>query len=340
MILPVILFYVYVLFVNFVWKKNVGNKFFFLFSYIYLFIIAIIRPDTMLDYQDYMNSFMEESPRMEPSFQFITYWIKKYGGDFIFLLAIYALIGIGLKLYVIKTYSILCGLSMLVYLSNYYLLHDLIQIRVSISAALFLMSLKYIVERRIYSFILLIIIATLFHFSSIILVLVYFINPYKINRVKAFFIMIVCYGLAICKLGIPFWISNVHIDVIQVAFNSYQNIMLEGRMEVLNIFNAVQLLRISIAVILLYKIDCLKSNIPMFALLIKIYVISISIYALFSEMPVIAVRLSELLGVVEILLIPILVFIFRNKKTGYIMVSLVSTVVLLMNIYYNNLLRI
>jgi len=337
MILAVFLIYTYSLFIySFINRKSYKCNIFLLF--LFLLVTAISRPETMLDYQDYKIAFELESQRMEPTFLFLSLFIKSFfSGSFIILVIIYALLGISLKIWIIHKCSISFWLSILVYISNFYLLHDLIQIRVSVSAALFLIALYYYNYGEKWKVFCLILLSILFHYSSIILLFIFLVRKNKINKPLYILIIVGSYFLSFMHLGIPLILANINMDIVQKAFIAYENNIYVSTFT-LNIFNIIQLLRICIAFLLLSKIGLLKTY-PMVILFLKVYIYSIACYALFSEMPVIAVRISELLGVVEIMLLPFLALCFRPKKIGNLMVVTFSLLLLFMNVFHNNLIR-
>ena len=338
MVVPVIILYIFSL-INFFYYKD-HKKCYTQIGILFLLMVAIsiFRPETMLDYQDYKTAFEIGSLRMEPSFVFISHIIKSYSGNFILIVAFYSLLGISLKLWIIHKLSISFWISVLIYIANFYLLHDMIQMRVSIAGALFLIALYFIhINKRKKAF-LLISISILFHYSSIVLLLCFLINNKKINKLFYFMLIPACYILVLLNFDIVNYIRIFNISFIQNIFDAYEkNVYVQN--STLNIFNVVQLLKVVLALLLLSKIDIIKQNYPLSILLIKIYIISISTYALFSNMPVLAVRISELLGVVEILLIPCLYRIFKPQYLGKCSVVFISTFVFLMNIFHNHLLN-
>ena len=107
-----------------------------------------------------------------------------------------------------------------------------------------------------------------------------------------------------------------------------------------NIFNAVQLGRVTICLLLLYFIDRISIYNKYAILLVKIYAISIAALVLFSSVPVIAFRVSELYQVVEVVLIPMAVYAINGyvffKRTLVIIVGLAF---LLMNTFYLEILK-
>ena len=72
----------------------------------------------------------------------------------------------------------------------------------------------------------------------------------------------------------------------------------------------------------------------------KIYAISIAVLVLFSSVPVIAFRVSELYQIVEIVLIPMITYSIDGKIfLKRMAVWIIGLSFLLMNIYYSELLK-
>lgn len=86
----------------------------------------------------------------EPSFWIVVILNQLlFSSSYISFFMIYAMLGVSLKLYAIKT-LLKDGFlfSLVIYLLLYYVLHELTQIRVGVASALFLLSLKDVLERR------------------------------------------------------------------------------------------------------------------------------------------------------------------------------------------------
>lgn len=67
----------------------------------------------------------------------------------IVLFVIYAIIGVSLKTYAIKKLTPLFFLSLLIYISNYFILHEMIQIRAGVATAFILLSIVPLYDRSI-----------------------------------------------------------------------------------------------------------------------------------------------------------------------------------------------
>lgn len=107
-------------------------------------------------------------------------------------LLLYAFISVSLKIIIFEKLSSSPILTIILYVSTYYILHDMNQIRIGLACAIILWSLQDIVGKKKVSFVIKIGIAVLLHYSSVIALFLYFFNTERINK-KLYFIMpLVC----------------------------------------------------------------------------------------------------------------------------------------------------
>ena len=130
--------------------------------------------------------------------------------------------------------------------------------------------------------------------------------------------------------------EHIPIPTFQTLWRAYQNSMNQGLDSDINIFNTLHLLRCITCLFLLYNLNkiAIYSNISI--LWVKIYTISLVSLVVFSDVPVIAFRVSELLQVVEIVLIPTLVLIPSYRSIGKYMAIVFGASLLFINTFYNN----
>ncbi|HEY0772105.1 MAG TPA: hypothetical protein VGD31_17410, partial [Sphingobacteriaceae bacterium] len=74
-------------------------------------------------------------------------------------------------------------------------------------------------------------------------------------------------------------------------------------------------------------------------LLIKIYTISASVFVLFSAIPIIAFRLSELLQIVQIILIPFLLYLVRPYYAALFAIIAFALMIMTVDLFYAELLK-
>lgn len=98
---------------------------------------------------------------------------------------IFAIISIGLKVYIIKQYSVTPMLSLLTYISMFFILQDMTEIRRSVAIGFGFWALYDLSQKRNISFLIEILIAILFHYSAFFLLFIYFLSAR--NKINSFF---------------------------------------------------------------------------------------------------------------------------------------------------------
>ncbi|MFC0428817.1 EpsG family protein [Chryseobacterium scophthalmum] len=273
---------------------------------------------------------------VEYSFYLIRNFIKSdLGLGFQYLLLIYAIIGVTIKFVAIKKLSPLVWGSFLIYVSNYYMLHEFTQIRIGVATGFLLLSLIYLADKKYITFYVFAGLAILFHQSCFLVVMF----PLFANSEKnlKFYYWIIPFGYffyffnTVMDIKIPIPSIQEKIDFYEVATES--GFMKESKT---NVFNALFLIRIVIFYGLLYYTKKISEHFTNIYLLIKLYAISLFLFIFLSKIPVFSFRIQELIGVVEIIIIPCLIYIFPKqfKFLGLILVFSIALVFFLMNIYY------
>lgn len=265
----------------------------------------------------------------EPSFYLIAYAAHWLFGDAIrgtFL--IYAILGVTLKIIGIYRLSRIPLLSVFFYVCSYYLLHELTQIRVGIAAAIFLLAIPDIANSRFKSYLTKTVIAIIFHYSAIIMFLVYPIASTKGNK-WFFYILPIC-GIFLSLAAGPildFIITHISFLELIPSFLSYKLILYLGQIQKnINVqFNWQSIYHLSIIVFYYFSfinLNRFKSNIDI--AMIKVLGFSLFVFYAFSFLPVLAYRLSEFLLIVMVVLVVSVIYIFKQKIILIIFVVLYS----------------
>lgn len=297
-------------------------------------LIAAFRPN-MADRANYLL-FWEGliGDMYEPGFKFIASFLKELNANFYTFLFVSAALSIGLKLVAICRISFLVWGSLLIYLSNIFILHDMIQMRCAIASGLLLLALYYVRENGLKHFLFISLLALFFHYSAIIILPLWFLNKQKPRKFLFIGLIIGAY-LVRTTFSLGQSVQYLPIEEVQSRWILYANSL---DMEI-NIFNALQLSRVFICIVLFLAIDKIYKKNNLAILLCKIYALSIAAFVLFSDFPVLAFRISEFYQVIEIILLPMLVYIFgRYQLVGRIMVISIGLFFLLLNVFYNKLL--
>ena len=147
-----------------------------------LILVAIFKDGSnMPDYQEFIDNIegniVADINIKEPAF-FAIKWLADFCPDYRVLIGLflYAIFGVTLKLIAIKQLTEFWFIALAVFISHYYMLHDLIQIRAGVASAFLLLCIKPLYERNGKRFLLWTLIAFLFHYSAIIIFLYTFIS--------------------------------------------------------------------------------------------------------------------------------------------------------------------
>lgn len=322
---------------NFISKTKLANTFFVL-SGVLLFLIAGLRSDDVtLDYGgyiDYYNDVITDSfSRVEPSFILISQLVNYIFDDVLYLFIIYAFLGVSLKYIAINHLSNHKFHSIFIYFSYFFLLLEMTQIRVGVAAGFLLLCIRPIHERKIFQFLIFSLLAFFFHYSALVVLLLYFLKSEDINKKVYFSLIPLGYIIYFFDINLFFLLDFLQIDLIQIKRESYSTYDND-----INLFNYVYLSRIILASLLLFNIKLIKEKNDYAILLIKIYFISLFIFSAFASIPGMSSRVSELLLIVEIILIPCLIYVFKNKVVANFVIFIIAFVHLYFSIFITKLL--
>ncbi len=310
-----------------------------------LFCFAAFKPVGVdADSFNYLNYYYGGGPEvaretMEFTFVSIIAIAKGLFSDPRGMFVLYALLAIPLRAYAIVRNTDLWLLSLLVWMSNFFILHEMTQIRVAVSAGFFMLGIYFLCDGRRREYLMMAALATCFHYSAaILLALVFFSNkPLGKNWLCALAALPLL-GYAIHLAGID-PLTYLPIPFLQDKMELYVELRDSGIAgDKINIFNAVYLIKLMAFYILLWKYDIVEKQASNFPLLMKFYAFSYFCFTAFAFLPVMAFRISELLGVVEIILIPYLAYTVRPLSYGKLIAVVFAFGCFALNIFYNNLL--
>lgn len=289
-------------------------------------VIASFRPGEMPDYANYYDAFIAnnsiDGSRFEPSFKLIrllAFRVPILG----FLL--YASLSITLRLRMILHMSPLVWGSIAIYISNLFVLHDMIQIRASVASALLLVAIPYIYSREFKKFCIVVLVATLFHYSAAVFLPLWFIKTDKSNKYFFITMLVLSYAIAVFNISLTKIFAIIPFAPTQVLYASYAAKV----DDYVNVFNILQLGRCLLCLVFWWFVDFVQQKYKLFITLLKIYTISLCMLPLFADVAAIAVRLSQLLLVVEMILVPVgLYFIIKQEKLAKMLVGFYSVLLL------------
>jgi hypothetical protein len=243
-----------------------------------------------------------------------------------FSIFVYALIGVSIKIVAFSRHNYFF-LSVLLYSSYMFFYQEMITIRAGVACGLFLLAIDDLVYKRDKAFFTKIVIALLFHYSSIIYFIIWILVRLKISIQYFYGLLISSILIVILNINL---ITLLRLDVIFPKVKLYLDILEVEGGEAVNVFSFRVLIAIAIFMMFVLKFKLLDDN-PSFLVLFKIHILSLCFFfALSTTANVFSLRLYDMLSAAQILSIPYVVQVFKEKWFGYAIVFLICII----NLYY------
>ncbi|WP_051220136.1 EpsG family protein [Prevotella sp. AGR2160] len=310
---------------------------------IFILVAGFKDMDSVNDAYNYEFIFEHyDDPILAKGVEFSYLWISKifyhWFHDVRSIFLFYAILGVSLKFIAFRKLSPIIFLPVLFYLSNYYLLHDLTQIRAAVASGFFLFSIYYLDRDKKIAF-LLILCALFFHYSSAALIPLLVLKNSNIEGRKRYLwasIIPIGYILYFLHLNL---LSFIPIPYLANKIEAYQSLAEKGIVgNEINVFNLVFLVRILIFYFNLYFLDTIKIFNQRTPLLLKIDAFSLFSFPALATIPAIAFRITELLGIVEILLMSNILYTIKQRSIANGVVIFAAFTLLMINVFYLHLL--
>lgn len=277
---------------------------------------------------------------VEFSFRWFAEMLNYISNDVSSIFFLYAFIGIILKLYAIKKNTGLVFVSLLVYLSHYYILHDMIEIRISVAASFFLLALPYLCNGNKKKAALLFCCGIFFHYSLLVVFpLLFFSNTTLSKTWKIVLASIVPLGYICYFLHFDI-LMNLPIPYIGEKLELYQGIKDLGGFEEIYVFkNPLLLITIFVYYMLLYFYDTVYKYKRLLPMLLKIMGLSLACFFFFSSLPVLSGRLYELFGVVNIFTFTYIFYIIKPSYAAKATIAIMTSIIMFMDIFVYELIK-
>jgi hypothetical protein len=315
-------------------RTKYKNLIFILLILVLILTAGLRIPNSDRDYQNYITLF-DSAPdiNIEPSFILISIFVKSiFGNTPIILFIIFSFVSIGIKYFALKRITELWFISIFLYFSYYFILHDLTQIRAGVAASLLFLLLPTIYNRNPLQFIFISVLAISFHYSAFIFLFLWFFKQGLNNKILYLLIPL---GYLFHYFSLDVFL-NLPFESINSKLNIYKALQ-DGDSErrKINVFNFYLLFKIFIYYLLLFKINYLNSINKYSKLIISIYGFSIFLFLFFSKLPIVSFRIYELLGVIEIVSLTFIYYLFSLKIIPlffYLVVGILYFYLLIYNI--------
>lgn len=300
------------------------------FSFVLVLIIGGLRFQVGADWEAYELFFLDlnswedvVSSRFEKLFVLLNYGVKLIYNSYSFFIFILFLFSFSLKYSYIKKYSPDVFISLIVYLYTIFLIYDINGLRQGIALGLSMLSLKYIIERKLINFAVIITIACFFHTSAIIFYPFYFLARININNKKVFLTLIT---IILFAMPLRYFFQNSSFFQIMMETDSFSHYSAytDGDSYKLNIpiFSVAVFQRLIIFILFLLTYNNIDTSSEIKISLRNGYFIGITLFLFFSFSSEMAARLSFYYKSFEIIMIPLIVYSFKNKHKRFAMLVL------------------
>jgi len=222
---------------------------------------------------------------------FINSTIKSMGFNF-YGLTVFVAIFFWFTLYfVLKKYMTNINIFFVIAMYKYLLDVSFIYMRQSVAVAIFILSLRYILKKKVIPYMLLVVFAATVHFSAVILIPIYWINRIKITQKRLLWYTML--------FAFSFILVFLHVDVISM-FGFFSNIVsgsgaqkiseasngtLYGEVGILSsILHFIEFLIVDF--FLIKNFNKLKLNDEKQLLMIRLFMLLLPIYSVFATSPI------------------------------------------------------
>ena len=297
-----------------------------------------IDPDSM----NYEYSFLHWEDmtiaEVEYSHNLISQLLSNFSRDVHSLFIVYALLGVGIKLFAITKYSNMWFLPLMVYVSYYFPTHECMQIRTGVLSAIMLLEIVSVSKGEKVKAAILIAIGFFFHMSALVLIPTLFLKNNEFTKKQlvkwgavipaAYLLYFMGFSLL---LNLPFDIPGIS-DKLEAYKVGTERGLVESS---INVFSPFLLFTIMLFYLLLIFNKTITKHNKYYPILMKYFAIGLFSYVAFAFLPVLAERLNMLFQAVTILLYASLYYIIKPRWAGLLLVILICLIN--MNYAFGNL---
>lgn len=287
----------------------------------FVLFVGLRSPYIDNDYLNYLGAIRKGWGIAEYSFFIISnfsYWLTN---DTILVFIIYAAIGITTQFYVLHRESDSFWLSLAFFFSTYFVLLDMNAIRAGAALGFTMLSWKPWAKQQHAQALTLIGIASIFHYSFLILFIVYFVIKNNDKHILLFLALIpLAYIIHFGMKAFAFF-DIINNPIFQFKANAYNNTV-TGELPV---FSTVLILRLAVISLLFYYRKILEPLCDNLYLLFKLYCVGFFISVSLADIPTVAMRLLDIFACSELILLPLLCNIVKPKKIAVLGVLLYAS---------------
>ena len=320
---------------------SVWQKMIILFTVgIALICLSTFKPMTTADASNYEiffynndDTFIEVST--EPTYIYMSRLYLSFGLGITAIFFTYALLSIPLKLVLLwKVTTPYVFTAMIVYVGVYFPLHDVVQIRCGVAVAFVLLALIPLAERQYLKAYALLVVATLFHYSSLAFLPIFLVGNMKINKYWKYLLAAAIPIYMLLYLAGFSAFSLIPKSLIEGKLDIYKDMSDAGYWDKYIPYKQIPFLaEFGLLCFFLYFYDTIEKHCKYAHILIKAIALEIGYLFMFAEVEVLGNRLHELFGMFNVLAYTQLLYIIKPRYAVRIGLAAFSLIYYLAQMY-------
>lgn len=322
---------------------------FFIFAVFYLILFAGLRElGVGADDYNYYNVFKDYVPTpydwifgsfvydikdgyMEPGYIFLNSLLKSVTDAYHFLFLMIAFLSVGIASYNYHRYAKYVFLTLLLFFVHTYLYRDMNQIRSAVAAAIGLFLISQIYNKEHFKVFFTLFIASLFHVASLSLIFAYLLSFIKLTKYRVIFLY--CIAVFFGVIGISQLVIQLVPGGAFLTSKLYSYTANEEYANAISLFDITNIKNSFVLFMIVIFWDRLEKVVPYFKVIVLFYLMAVFIRIGFYDLGVIAARISTFFGIVEVIIIPYFIYIFRQKIIISLLIVLYAFTILYLNLF-------
>lgn len=278
---------------------------------------------------EYVYSY-SNAMQQEFGFTLLSSIVNYFTSDYRYLFLLIAFLSVGIASYNYYQYTPFVFLAFLLFFVHTYLYRDINQIRAAVAAAIALFLIQQFYYKQHIKIVLTICIASLFHVVSIILFLPYLLSFLKITRKRLVVGIVIAFMMALVGASNILIAAFPDIGFLTTKVINYAN---SHYAESVSLFDITNIKNLVLFLLLIYYWNFLKEKVKYFDVMMMFYFLAVSWRVAFSDLGILAARVATMFGVVEVVLVPAFVLLFRQKLIPTILIILYAFATLYLNLF-------
>ncbi|MGC3875396.1 EpsG family protein [Halomonas sp. GXIMD04776] len=268
--------------------------------------------------------------KMELGYIALNSFVKVFSSNYTILFLSVSLISVGMAAYNYYKYSRYAFLTLLLFFVHTYLYRDMNQIRAAIAAAIGLFLIFQIHEKNHLKSIVLVFLAGFFHTAALSYFFAYIFSFIKISPKKIFFLLGV--SIIVGYIGVSeLLLSNLpDLGYITVKLEGYSESVYANTVKLFDLTNIKGIVFLSLFA---FFWNGLKYKVPYFETAMSFYTLAVCWRIAFSDFGIFAARIATFFGIVEVVLVPCLAFLLKQKLAAFFIIFLYAFLTLWLNLF-------